>query len=175
MHNSHAGFTLIELLIVAGLALLITGIGIANFIRFNERQQLESVGRKVQSMFHTARAKSQIREVPSSCAKLIGYKVSKVTSQAPVSTSEFTLSVVCDGDDGAGNSESLLDSYIIPSRYTVSGSFDNITYLPLGEGVSSSTPLSEKTIVIGEGENSYTFTLSISESGNIGEGSIERD
>lgn len=159
MHNSPSGFTLIELLVVASLALLITGIGIANFIRFNERQQLESVGRKVQSMFQTARAKSQIREVPSGCAELMGYKMSKKSTPP-----EFSLSVIC-----KNSNDKLLDSYSIPSKYTVSGSFDNITYLPLGEGVSSTTALSDKSIVISEDGGGYKLTLNISKSGNIGE------
>lgn len=63
-----AGFTLIELLIAIGIILLVTGGGMAAYIRFNDRQTVLSAARDVQAFIRAAQIKARVKETPANCA-----------------------------------------------------------------------------------------------------------
>lgn len=78
------GFTLIELLITISIILLVTGAGIAGFINFNDRQQVQTTVNNVKDLMSSAKVKARAGEgasglvVSEGCVapnKLKGYEV----------------------------------------------------------------------------------------------------
>ena len=73
------GFTLIELLITISIILLMTGVGIAGFINFNDKQQVQTTVSEVKDSMRSAQVKARAGEGADACSavltKLKGYKV----------------------------------------------------------------------------------------------------
>lgn len=78
-HRLFSGFTLIELLVVISIILVITGGGIAGFINFNERQQVQTKVKEIQTLMRSAQIKSRAGEAADECQDidrlLKGYRV----------------------------------------------------------------------------------------------------
>jgi len=54
-----SAFTLIELIIVAAIMIIVLLVGVVNYLRFLEKQQLYQVGSDIEAMLKDARNKSQ--------------------------------------------------------------------------------------------------------------------
>ena len=82
-HKQKTGFTLIELLITVSITLLITGGGIAGFITFNDRQQVQTTVKNIQQLMRAAQVKARAGEGANDCAsggKLKGYRITSDSS-----------------------------------------------------------------------------------------------
>ncbi len=165
---NNAGFSLIELLVVTGIIIMLVGLGIAGFIRFNERQQVEAAAKRIQTMLRTAQAKAQIREIPTgTCNTLDGYTVRRIATPA-----QIQLAISCDS-----NTTIVLDSYAIPFGIVVSNTFDSITFIPLKGGAMIETAVSdgasEVEITVSRTGTAQIFAFNVYASGVISEGGFE--
>ena len=91
--NSSAGFTLIELIVVLSVAAVISVIGIAAFVSYNQTQSLNTTAADIANMFSVAksRAASGVKPTTAPCSTgtLNGYKVFIIGS------SIYELDAVC--------------------------------------------------------------------------------
>jgi prepilin-type N-terminal cleavage/methylation domain-containing protein len=86
--NNITGFTLIELLIVISIIMLVTGGGIAGFVSFNDRQQVQTSVREIQTLMRSAQIKARSGEGAADCVppqKLYGYRVTASTTNVIMS------------------------------------------------------------------------------------------
>lgn len=79
--NNNQGFTLIEILVVTTISLLLAGGALAGFLEFNERQQLQTKAKELQTLFRSAQVKARSGEGAGDCralnpvSQLRGYQV----------------------------------------------------------------------------------------------------
>ncbi|HQM16044.1 MAG TPA: prepilin-type N-terminal cleavage/methylation domain-containing protein, partial [Candidatus Woesebacteria bacterium] len=69
------GFTLVELLVAIGVLLLLLGVGIANYLDFNDRQQLVQAAQLVREAFADAQNSARTGKL-GGCEALHAYRVS---------------------------------------------------------------------------------------------------
>ncbi len=154
--QSPTGFSLIELLIAVGVILFMAGGGIASFINFNEKQQVINGAKELQEHLRMAQTLSRIGEVPDSCGKLAGYRV---TSQDAAGGKEIKVLAACSAGDLERN------SFLLPETVTLDADID-IVFLGLHGGVSGA---SEIQIIGGSGR---TYTFEVTQGGEITQGEI---
>jgi prepilin-type N-terminal cleavage/methylation domain-containing protein len=70
-----AGFTMIEMLVAVGIMLVLVGGGIASFITFNDKQQLQASTKLMQTYMRAAQTKARVGDRPPGCTRLDGYSV----------------------------------------------------------------------------------------------------
>lgn len=158
MHNFiptkfYSGFTLIELVVVTGILLLITGGGIASFIKFNGKQQVLNGGKELQSYLRMAQTLIRVGEKPAGCDVLTGYKVMSLDVGA---VKEVKVLAVCDSGDIEKS------SFLLPESTTLSNDID-ITFLGLHGGVIGATTIE----VIGANR---TYSFEVTQGGEITQG-----
>lgn len=73
--SKNLGFSLIEMLVAIAIMIVLAGLGIASFIRFNERQQVANTAKQIQHIMRTAQSKARVKEIPSGCSTLFSYEV----------------------------------------------------------------------------------------------------
>jgi type II secretory pathway pseudopilin PulG len=91
--NSSGGFTMIELMVSISIMILLVGGGIASFITFNDKQQLQGSTKMVQTYLRTAQTKARVGDRPEECSRLDGYEV-----QVPQGSTTLSLVAICEGD-----------------------------------------------------------------------------
>ncbi|GEM_PF-1066908 len=177
----NAGFSLIELLVVTAIIIMLVGISIAGFIRFNERQQVESAAKQVQTLFRTAQAKAQIREIPTgTCDTLDGYMVRFQTSP----TNSVELVVQCTNGvppEGLVQDHLSISAYTVPDGIVITRDpeFESVLFRPLrggarihnSSGAGAELDSTEVSVANSTGSPNYVFT--IYNSGLISEGGFE--
>ena len=160
--RKHA-FTLIELLVVISIILMISGLGLANFVRYKEKKQVESAARKVYELAVSAKTRAQNKQAPAS-------GVCDATN--PISAYHFRINTALDPDKVSvtpvcGSDEydvvSSDDEFTLDSNLQVS-SDASVYFYPLGK-----TPTSDGgwpvSIQVSDGKVTYGFT--IDQGGNI--------
>ncbi|KUK79568.1 MAG: hypothetical protein XD95_0301 [Microgenomates bacterium 39_7] len=105
-----SGFTLIELLVAVGILLLLVGLGLANYISFNDRQALIQGAEQVREAMADAQNSARSGKLRG-CGQLQSYQVTFGNS--------VTIQSVC--APGGGTSESAR-SFALPSGVMASGS-----------------------------------------------------
>ena len=90
------GYTLIEVVIAVSIGLLVTGLGLAAYNRFNERQGLEAGGSQLYSDLRLAQSRAAASDKPVACASgtLQGYRLLYLTG----STTKYQVMALCDGE-----------------------------------------------------------------------------
>jgi prepilin-type N-terminal cleavage/methylation domain-containing protein len=88
------GFTLIELLIATTILLVVVGGGLVSYIRFNDRQVLQTAGKEVITYLRSAQTKARVGDRPAGCNQLLGYAFRGATG-----SNRFRLMAVCDNGD----------------------------------------------------------------------------
>jgi len=90
---SSTGFTLIELIVVLSVAAVISVVGIAAFVSYNQTQSLNTTAADIANMFNVAksRAASGVKPTTAPCSieALNGYRISIIPS------STYKLDAVC--------------------------------------------------------------------------------
>lgn len=86
-----SGFTMIELMVSVSIMILLVGGGIASFITFNDKQQLQGSTKMIQTYLRTAQTKARVGDRPEGCTKLEGYEV-----QVPTGTATLQLVAICE-------------------------------------------------------------------------------
>jgi len=156
-HRSFSqGFTLIELLVTITIAVMLVGGGIASYITFNDRQNLQNGAKSLQTYLRSAQSKARAGERPTGCNTLNGYKIS-LSAGTPV----ITLSAVCAGGDVVHS------SYTLPVG-VISASSHVITYVNLYGGVRGAG-----VIVLETTNGNYKYTFEVTDGGEITAGVLE--
>lgn len=151
---SSRGFTLIELLVAVSIVLLLTGGGIAAFIRFNERQSVQAAALQMQTIIRAAQVKGRAGEQPEACGRLMGYRV-----QTTAGSGQVILSVVC--DDGTF----IHTTYQLANNVVTEGSY-NMFFRNLYGGASGGT----NVVVTLPSNPLLRYSFSVSDAGEIGAG-----
>ena len=87
------GFTLIELLVVISIMILLMGLGMATYLRFEERQRTEILSRDLREVFITARQKARFRE-KAGCGSnegIIGFRAQLARSNDQITAQIFSI------------------------------------------------------------------------------------
>lgn len=128
------GFTLLELLIVSVIMLIVTGGSIAALATFQDRQRALVAAKSVQQMMWSGQTKARVRESPSGCNPLNGYRVL-------VSTSNVQLHAVCNGvlfdHDTATSGTNPLQQINYPTGVRANVGTGEYMFFALEGGVSS--------------------------------------
>lgn len=172
--NQVNGFTLIELLVTVSIILLVTGAGIAGFVNFNDRQQVQTTVKEVQDLMRAAQVKARSGEgaigasVAEGCVvpnKLKGYEVT-------VGNGVVLLNRIC-----VDPITTLVASTTERSRVTlenVSVELDpsnTVTFLALKGGVDLGGAAS-LTVTVEGTYSSTTYTFQVLSTGEITEGAF---
>ena len=90
--SSGAGFTLVELIVVISVAAVISVIGIAAFVSFNQSQSLNAAAGDIANMFSLAksRAASGVKPTPCESQTLNGYQIS-----INIAAKTYELNAIC--------------------------------------------------------------------------------
>lgn len=155
-HARSSGFTLIELMVAVGIMLLLTGGGIATFIRFNDRQAVQGAANQLQTIFRSAQVKARAGEKPAACDRLTGYRV-----QTTANTSQVVLSAVCNNGVFAHSTINLQNSVVAEGSYTM-------TFANLYGGVTGASTV----IIRSSGANLLRYSFTITNSGEVSEGAF---
>lgn len=151
------GFTLVELLVVIAIVLLVFGVSIASFNRFNRRERLHQAALNLKSMLRYAQTKAISAEKPTAgCTTFVGMRVS-FTLQSYTVTHECTDGLVGTGETTALPAGVLF--FAVPSPVT----FHAITRVT---GLSS-----DQTITFTNDIESYQIT--IAPNGDITDGGFQ--
>lgn len=148
------GFTFIELIIVVAVIIVSTGISMASYNSFNQRQQLTTDAEKMIDVLNLARKKSIVSDTSRyTCAAFNGYEVS-------VTSSGYDLNLCC----GASCSPKVaVDTYTFQQSIDVLSS-QNVQFQPLN-GNSAST--SNTTVTLRNQSTNNCVPIVISSSGNV--------
>ena len=89
----HAGFTLIELLVVLSIMIILVGVGLATYLKFEERQQTEILSRNLREVFISARQKARFREKIGceSSEGIIGFRAQLSRSDGQITAGVFSI------------------------------------------------------------------------------------
>lgn len=87
-----AGFTIIEIVVVFAIAAILSTIGIASFVSYNQAQILQNAESDIRSTLNLAKSRSLSQAKPSQCASqvLSGYRMT-----ISISSRSYTLEAVC--------------------------------------------------------------------------------
>lgn len=125
------GFTLIELIVAVGILLFLIGVGLANYIGFNERQQLIQAAEQVREAVADAQNSARSGKLRG-CAQLAAYRVEIEEDQVQVQS-------VC----SSGSAEAAR-VFAFPSTFTVT-STDTYYISPLRGRVYTDAALTESS------------------------------
>lgn len=157
LKKTQAAYTLIEILVVSTILLLITGGGIAAFANFNQKQQVLSGAKELQSYLRMAQSLSRAGERPNGCNKLLGYRV--VTSDVS-DLKQVELQASCEG------TTVITNNFTLPEGVTLDSDLD-LTFLVLKGGVKGIS--SELQIEVTNNDN-YSYQFMVAPSGEISGG-----
>ncbi len=165
------GFTLVELLVAIGVLLLLLGVGIANYLNFNDRQQLVQAAQLVREAFADAQNSARTGKL-GGCEALHAYRVSSLAGVGGVRVTARcrTPGGVIDGESrdfvwqGSTTHDSFSPIYISP----VQGLFYADENQMDGVELASAPPFE---IVLTH--DSYTVMVSLSRLGAVTVGEIE--
>ncbi len=162
-----AGFTLIELLVVISIVLLTTGAGIAGFVNFNDRQQVQTTVKDVQELMRSAQVKARAGEGADSCAvnrKLKGYRVS-------VSGNFVQLHQMCVLATNPSDVVAVTPPRSQLSLDNISVSMTPVTFLALRGGVDTGG-VGNMTIIVSGQYSSLTYQFQVLATGEITDGAF---
>lgn len=167
--QKNSGFTLIELLVTVSIVLLLVGGGIAGFINFNDRQQVQTTVKNVQTLMRSAQVKARAGEGASDCVaprKLRGYRI----------TSTATAVIMwryCVNPNNASDVSSTERSRVTLDNVTFTKTPNvNITFLALRGGVDMGSNTSVTYTTSGS-YSTHSYAFQVLNTGEITEGAFQ--
>ena len=148
------GFTLVELIVVFSVAAVISVIGIAAFVSYNQTQSLNTAAGDIANMFNVAKSRAASGVKPSSCSSqtLSGYQISISMPRT------YQLDAVC----SSGNYNILTNT--LPSAISFSSANSTIfTFYVLTGGLTMNGL--DGTIVLSGFDKNKSITVDLS--GNV--------
>lgn len=171
--KKYTGFTLIELLVTIAVLLTITGGGIAAFVNFNDRQQVQVTVRDIQTLMRAAQVKARAGEGAIDCdnpattgvdEKLRGYQV--------VSTvGAVVMNRVCVNPNTGAVTSTSERSRVTLTNVTVTMP-TTVEFLALRGGVRTGDGSSQVTVTVAGEYSSYEYEFDVLSSGEIMEGAF---
>lgn len=164
-HSSARGFTLIEMIVTVAIFLIVVSFGIAGFIRFNDRQQVLTKAKEIQLIFRSAQAKARVKESPSGCESLEGFRVRR--SGSSLITSALCLNAAM----GGTLVEVQTSTFAIPNNLSVSPGAFRVDFKTLHGGAEIDPPVADDEVLelTVEG-SSFEYAFEISPGGSITSG-----
>lgn len=94
MYKKSLGFTLIEIVVVFAVLAILSTIGIASFVTYNQSQTLNVEEGELKSVFNLAKSRAISQTKPSSCESLVldGYRIN-----ISVLSRSYEMEAVCSG------------------------------------------------------------------------------
>lgn len=178
---NNTGFTLIELLVTISIILLLTGAGIAGFINFNDRQQVQVTVKQLQDYMRSAQVKARAGEgadtcddsaTPSVIEKLYGYRVTNDT------TTVYLRQICINPSTGATTKNTIRSQFplnnvtITKSTPTNPSSTQNPTFISLNGGVNIGNNASLTYSVAGQ-YSGITYEFDVMQTGEIKDGDFQ--
>lgn len=172
--SKNRGFTLIEMIVTIAIMLVVTGGGIATFMRFNDKQEVVTAVNELQTLLRAAQVKAKVGEDADFCRttytgppaeSLRGYRVRAVDG-----TNTVTLDTVCSAGKFTPTGSrhyDLRDEITFGNSVSVgmeSGGNINMEFLSLLGGVDGFGEIE----IIGSSGNTYRFE--VTKGGEIKEG-----
>ncbi len=122
------GFTLIELIVVLSVAAVISVIGIAAFVSYNQTQSLNTTAADIANIFSLAKSRTASEVKPSTCSgSLDGYEIRLcgITGSSCINSTaaNYELDVRCNG--------SVASPPILTGKLPSNITFDSIQTTPL--------------------------------------------
>ncbi len=120
------GFTLIELIVVLSVAAVISVIGIAAFVSYNQTQALNTTAADIASMFSVAKSRAASGVKPTTCSSsqsLDGYQIF-----ISIVNRTYKLNAICPPVT------SLILTSILPSTISFSNPTDMTFFFPVLTG-----------------------------------------
>lgn len=155
MPTRPAGFTLIELIVSVAILSIVSAIGIAGFISFQDNQKVLSAAKEVQQLYVDAQVKARVKETPGSCTNPLQSYVVKYTS----SSRKFSLHARCPGEQAERDYAIITDSSISMNNVPASVEF------PTQYGDTGRS--GDLTMCFTNGSDMYQF--SITKNGQVGD------
>jgi len=165
--NIH-GFTLIELLVTISIILLVTGAGIAGFVRFNDRQQVQTTVNQLKDYMNSAQIKARAGEGADSCTspgKLYGYRVA-------TDVNKVYLRKICREPENITNvtNNELRSDFDLNNVTVVKNPNTNITFIALKGGIDMGNNTSVIYTVTGKYATDIIYEFEVFSTGEISEG-----
>jgi len=143
-----SGFTLIEMMVAIAIMIILTGMGIAGFIRFNDRQEVSNAAKQVQHIMRSAQSKARVKELPSGCTNLFSYEVHR-SGGGPINVRANCQSGV----------NASLSSWTVPANLSVTPSSFSVKFRTLHGSAEISGGTSLTINVIKGSEYNYEFVV----------------
>jgi prepilin-type N-terminal cleavage/methylation domain-containing protein len=129
--NFSHGFTLIEIIVSVSVILLLSGLFIAGYNRFNDSQKVQQAAATLIRNLQAARTKAAFGTKPAGCDTLIGYIVKFPNS------STYRAQAVCQVGE---NLE--VTTYTLPADVTFNPVPGSVTFYALDRGASVNQTIS---------------------------------
>lgn len=165
-----AGFTLIELIVTVAIVLTITGGGIAAFVNFNERQQIQSTVKDLQTVMRAAQIKARAGEGAIDCqtegafteGKLYGYEVT-----FDGINNDIVMNRVC--NEGTTFADVERQRVEVDNNVTIVMD-DDVTFLALKGGANTGAGSPDLTMTVSGVSSGLNFEFTVTAGGEITEG-----
>lgn len=153
--KKYSGFTLIELLITSAIIMIVVAGSLVAFLGFQERQKALVAAKSIQQLMRSAQVKARVRDTPTECASLTGYRVQ-------VGLTESTMQAVCNG---------VLSGQVRSVKYgegvTLEAGNGTYVFRTLEGGVTSNVdappvppaPIADTNISLKSGGTIYVFSV----------------
>ena len=141
------GFTIIELIVSISIILVLTGLGIASYRNYSDREVAKQEISTLKSNLRLAQSKAAAGQKPirNSCSSFVGYTVS-------FTLSSYTITPNC--ANGLAIDEAL--TVTLPASVTFVSPYSSFTFYPLSGGTSLSNDLTLEMTSLG---NTYGITV----------------
>jgi len=167
---SIAGFTLVEMLVTISIMIIITGGGIAAFMGFNDRQNVQVAVKELQTLLRSAQVKAKVGADAEYCRTTFNEPLRGYRVYIADGTGTAILYTTCaENKFTSPASRNYVERSRIDFATTVTGGMQgggdvDIEFLTLLGGVDGSG------IVEISGSGSYVYNFTVSSSGEIREG-----
>jgi type II secretory pathway pseudopilin PulG len=149
-----AGFTMIETIIAVAILMILTGFGVAGFIRFNDRQQVLAATKQVQLVLRTAQANARSRVTPTGCVQLQSVLVE-------TSGNDLITKAECESGDYT------MGTWSLPSAMSMTPNPMSVSFRTLHGGVISPSGI---PLVITVQSTNFDYQFEVSGGGDISMG-----
>lgn len=138
MKRGIKGFTLIELMVVVGIIIVLSGLALAGYYRFTQKQEADSEARNFVTIMRKVQSMAKNLVYPTGCNNLTGYRVFTECSVYNDGCNKLSYSAVCGGSEvSVVRNEPVLNSAYFASQVNyvlraVSGTVEPVGTIGLG-------------------------------------------
>lgn len=151
INRESGGFTLIELIVVIAIIIILSGVSLAAYFRFSQRQAMMNDARNFSTMLRRVQAMAKNLVYPSGCSGLSGYRVYSCLNCQNVSAE----AVCSSGDVTVIDDEQVLAKAVFSEAISVVFTAGSGGVTPAG------------VFSISNSSDDYTVVVKMDENGNI--------